>query len=173
MVKAQSVGVETPAIYIVDSENTKIVMERVDGITVEQFLKEKMQGDPAAALRVVGDMGTAVARMHDAQIIHGDLTTSNFMVRNQPPRRIVVIDFGLSFSESLPEEKAVDLYVLEQALLLSHAGSEPLVKEMLRSYAASSDKKLGVATLQELIEVRDRRRKRDDEMPEQSQDQLE
>lgn len=33
----------------------------------------------------------------------------------------VLIDFGLSFTSTLPEDKAVDLYVLERALLSMHS----------------------------------------------------
>ncbi|CAM9705785.1 unnamed protein product [Discosporangium mesarthrocarpum] len=176
MVKARRVGVETPTIYMVDSANTSIVMERVDGITVKQFLRENMEGrptrDPAASLRVAGDIGRAVAKMHDAQasdafqrgragVVHGDLTTSNFLIRNKAPRKLVAIDFGLAFSQPLPEDKAVDLYVLERAFVSTHAGSEPLVEEALRSYEASSDKILAKATMRKLADVRKRGRKRE------------
>lgn len=33
----------------------------------------------------------------------------------------VLIDFGLSYTSTLPEDKAVDLYVLERALLSMHS----------------------------------------------------
>lgn len=33
----------------------------------------------------------------------------------------MLIDFGLSFTSTLPEDKAVDLYVLERALLSMHS----------------------------------------------------
>lgn len=33
----------------------------------------------------------------------------------------VLIDFGLGFTSTLPEDKAVDLYVLERALLSMHS----------------------------------------------------
>lgn len=33
----------------------------------------------------------------------------------------ILIDFGLSFISSIPEDKAVDLYVLERALLSMHS----------------------------------------------------
>lgn len=33
----------------------------------------------------------------------------------------VLIDFGLSFTSTLPEDKAVDLYVLERALVSMHS----------------------------------------------------
>jgi TP53 regulating kinase-like protein len=35
----------------------------------------------------------------------------------------VIIDFGLSFNSTLPEDRAVDLYVLERAFSSAHADS--------------------------------------------------
>ncbi|CAM9868184.1 unnamed protein product, partial [Phaeothamnion confervicola] len=76
---------------------------------------------------------------------------------DRPP--LVVIDFGLGLTKPLPEDKAVDLYVLERAFVSTHAGSEPLVAEAMRAYEATSrDAK---ATLNRLANVRKRGRKRD------------
>lgn len=38
------------------------------------------------------------------QVVHGDLTTSNFMVRSGS-QEVVVIDFGLASSQPLAEDK--------------------------------------------------------------------
>ncbi|CAM9846845.1 unnamed protein product [Hapterophycus canaliculatus] len=96
--------------------------------------------------------------MHDAQVVHGDLTTSNFMVRTGS-NEVVAIDFGLASSQPLPEDKAVDLYVLERAFISTHENSEPLVSEVLRTYKAASRK--ADTTLHKLSEVRRRGRKRE------------
>ena len=72
-----------------------------------------------------------VAKIHSNGVIHGDITTSNILVVNQHSQNgdnahngdnsgdvdIVMIDFGLSFGEGTPEDKGVDLYVLERAFL--------------------------------------------------------
>lgn len=39
----------------------------------------------------------------------------------------VLIDFGLSYNTTLPEDKAVDLYVLERAFTSAHAACGNLV----------------------------------------------
>lgn len=44
----------------------------------------------------------------------------------------VLIDFGLSFNSTLPEDKAVDLYVLERALLALHSTLNFMVRFQLR-----------------------------------------
>ncbi|KAK4699206.1 hypothetical protein P7C70_g7053, partial [Phenoliferia sp. Uapishka_3] len=100
-------------------------------------------------------IGGEIAKMHLAEVIHGDLTTSNMMVRllprdSSPEKRAeyrktasvvfeivsasfasrsivvltasrqVLIDFGLSSSANVPEDRAVDLYVLERAFSSTH-----------------------------------------------------
>lgn len=52
-----------------------------------------------------------MAALHDGGLIHGDLTTSNILVRDADAR-VVVIDFGLAHNSIIPEDKGVDLYVL-------------------------------------------------------------
>lgn len=71
--------------------------------------------------------------MHDNGIVHGDLTTSNILLRitepeiETPPFQIVLIDFGLSLVQPSIEDRAVDLYVLERAFISTHPGCETLV----------------------------------------------
>ena len=104
-------------------------------------------------------IGTEIAKMHLADIIHGDLTTSNMMLRHPSsltarcPGKLVryssiyvsplisvsrthqvLIDFGLSYVSSLVEDKAVDLYVLERAFSSTHPDSEPMFASVLAAY---------------------------------------
>ncbi len=46
----------------------------------------------------------------------------------------VLIDFGLAYTSSLTEDKAVDLYVLERAFASTHPDSEPLFGRFLEGY---------------------------------------
>lgn len=83
--------------------------------------------------------------LHDAGIVHGDLTTSNMMLRDATQQLVcmhslavvycmqsccpqVMIDFGLSYNSTIAEDKAVDLYVLERAFLSTHAEHVGLVR---------------------------------------------
>ena len=77
------------------------------------------------------------ATLHKNNIIHGDLTTSNLLVQDPSTSdpELIVIDFGLGFAEGTPEDKGVDLYVLERAFLSTHPNTEPLVKIILDAYA--------------------------------------
>lgn len=99
--------------------------------------------------------------MHDEDVIHGDLTTSNMLLRRSPEdgeSDLILIDFGLSYISALPEDKGVDLYVLEKAFLSTHPNTEALFEKLLKSYAASSKK--SSAVIKKLDEVRLRGRKR-------------
>jgi len=64
--------------------------------------------------------------MHSIDVIHGDLTTSNLMLRENSDL-LTVIDFGLSYVSALAEDKAVDLYVLEKSFLSTHPNHESMV----------------------------------------------
>jgi len=69
----------------------RIVMERVHGVTVKAFLDSALVR-PFDRARLAQDIGLAIARLHDGSIIHGDLTTSNVMVRGLPhPRGVDVL----------------------------------------------------------------------------------
>jgi TP53 regulating kinase-like protein len=46
----------------------------------------------------------------------------------------VLIDFGLAYTSSLTEDKAVDLYVLERAFASTHPDSEPQFGRVLEGY---------------------------------------
>lgn len=53
----------------------------------------------------------------------------------------MLIDFGLSSTAQLPENYAVDLYVLERAFASTHPASEGLYAGVLESYARGMGEK--------------------------------
>lgn len=84
-------------------------------------------------LEIARLVGIAIGKIHEADIVHGDLTTSNLMVvmDSHQNYQIVIIDFGLGMTRPVIEDKAVDLYVLERALISTHPGTEYLVRYFL------------------------------------------
>lgn len=77
-------------------------------------------------------MAIGIAKLHDGSIIHGDLTTSNILVKDNKP---YFIDFGLSYiSSNQLEDQAVDLYVLEKAFLSTHPELDKEFNELLQTY---------------------------------------
>ena len=63
-------------------------------------------------------IGYLIRRVHEAGVIHGDLTTSNMIINES--HFITIIDFGLSYFKESAEDRAVDLYVLERAFKSTH-----------------------------------------------------
>ncbi len=80
-------------------------------------------------------IGNSIAKIHDADIIHGDLTTSNMISKLN---KVFFIDFGLGFHSSNIEDKAVDLHVLKEALEARHPKSYDIVwKAIEKGYNTS------------------------------------
>ncbi|KAK5956401.1 serine/threonine-protein kinase bud32 [Knufia fluminis] len=136
-----------------------ILMEYIEGGSVKELLRgvdsyvkgggdtlavEEKQGIEEDVKSLLRRIGRAVGAMHSrGGVVHGDLTSSNIMVR---PRKqdtmnghaeeqqrsdspdlngeIVLIDFGLATQSIQDEDRAVDLYVLERAFGSTHPRQE-------------------------------------------------
>ena len=136
---AKNAGVTVPNIYKTDMRGYKIFMEYVKGASLKDVL-EKASGEEA--LGIAGKIGLMIARMHDAGIVHNDLTTSNMLLSNG---EVFFIDFGLGATSSRIEDKAMDLVVLKRSLSVAHTAKFKLIwSGILESYK-------GVKHLQEII----------------------
>ncbi|TDH66681.1 hypothetical protein CCR75_001597 [Bremia lactucae] len=161
ILKCRRAGVLTPVIYLVDEEKNRLYMQKVAGGTLKDYLRRAYKEDSNygdTAIEKAYHIGEAIAKMHDADIVHGDLTTSNMMLSSDNATHVTLIDFGLATSQPLPEDKAVDLYVMERAFASTHVNSEILVANVLRAYRAKSRR--ADAIFQKLSQVRLRGRKR-------------
>lgn len=152
-------GIRAPAVYQIDFQKRLLYMEYIsDGVLLKEYVS---QYDPLAdkdtLLSLVNLIGQVLAEMHDIDVIHGDLTTSN-MIFHPSSNELTLIDFGLSFVSGLAEDKGVDLYVLERAFLSTHPNTEQLFKALLESYSKCS--KNSKTVIEKLDEVRLRGRKR-------------
>ncbi|XP_036900100.1 EKC/KEOPS complex subunit TP53RK [Sturnira hondurensis] len=162
LLRCRRAGISAPVVFFVDYASNCLFMEEIEGsVTVRDYIQSIMETDktPESLLGLAQTIGQVLARMHDEDLVHGDLTTSNMLLRPPPEQlHIVLIDFGLSFISALPEDKGVDLYVLEKAFLSTHPNTESVFEACLKSYSASSKKAKPV--LKKLDEVRLRGRKR-------------
>lgn len=144
--KLKTHNVNVPSVIRVDGN--RIVMEKIDGVPLKTVINDANQQD---YMQQVGDI---VSKMHSLDIIHGDLTTLNFLVKNGT---VFIIDFGLGFSSTKAEDKAVDLYVFEKALKCAH--KEEYAESFFNSYFSTASKEI----LNRLEKVRLRGRKREEE----------
>jgi len=136
---AKNAGVTVPNIYKTDMRGYKIFMEYVKGASLKDILEKASDEE---ALGIAGKIGLMIARMHDAGIVHNDLTTSNMLLSNA---EVFFIDFGLGATSSRIEDKAMDLVVLKRSLSVAHTAKFKLIwSGILESYK-------GVKHLQEII----------------------
>ncbi|XP_031114198.1 EKC/KEOPS complex subunit bud32 [Ipomoea triloba] len=159
MTKARRLGVATPVLYAVDPILHSLTFEYVEGPLVKDILLGFGSSgiDEERIADIAFQIGNAIGKIHDGGLVHGDLTTSNMLMRSAT-NQLVLIDFGLSFTSTLPEDKAVDLYVLERALLSMHSSCGNVMDRILAAYKKSS--KQWSSTLNKLAQVRQRGRKR-------------
>ncbi|KAI7861863.1 tp53rk protein [Spinellus fusiger] len=157
--KCKKAGMDVPTLYFTDMETATIYMEKISGITVKQRLLDHQASDYSAIDfdGLAETVGVSLAKMHSLDVIHGDLTTSNLMIR-QETESVVIIDFGLSYISALVEDKAVDLYVLERAFSSTHPKTETLFDSILQHYAKTY--KQSKTVMNKLEDVRLRGRKR-------------
>lgn len=158
LLRLRRAAVRVPAVYEVDTAAASIVMEFVAGATLKEALGGAGEGEGCGVCRTAG---TAVRAMHDVDVCHGDLTTSNVLVVEGGG--VVLIDFGLSCQSGAEEEKAVDLYVLERAIEATYPGrAKEFVGAFMAGYCGGGGgEKKARAVLARLDEVRSRGRKRD------------
>ena len=103
-------------------------------------LSEHLDNFPLAKQKqICRQIGKAILKLHEQDIIHGDLTTSNMILQKN---KVFFIDFGLGFISRKIEDKAVDLHLLKQALEAKHFKHwEVLIKEVFREYKKYTDSK--------------------------------
>lgn len=125
--KMHALGFTSPDLIITDAKE-KIEMEYIEGPKLRDALNKSNYKSLCSTL------GKKIRLLHDHHIIHGDLTTSNFIL-GKKDNEIYFIDFGLSFISQKVEDMAVDLHLLRQALESKHFEFwEPAFKEVLKAY---------------------------------------
>lgn len=160
--KCRRAGVPCPAIWGVHPP--VLYLQHVGDTTVRAHLEDATNTENTNSVDYKDlsmKMGSILAKLHNTGVVHGDLTTSNMMMTNDDTGEIIIIDFGLAKVSNNPEEFAVDLYVLERALLSTHPELEEMgfLQNVLATY--KSECKRSDANLQKLSQVRLRGRKRE------------
>jgi len=102
-----------PVPKLIKVTDYNIEMEYIEGVQLKKILDER----PELAQLI----GLNLSLMHDYNIIHGDLTTSNMILQIVSGKELLYfIDFGLSFNSTRIEDKAVDIHLFKQALESKH-----------------------------------------------------
>ncbi|CAM1500651.1 Fc.00g098130.m01.CDS01 [Cosmosporella sp. VM-42] len=178
LAKCRRDGVRVPAVYAVDETAGWLMLEWIHGAPVRAKINECL-GDRTEGIEedvelknLMRRIGTAIGKLHQIGIVHGDLTTSNMMLNPWPTTtangqaekrgildgEVVIIDLGLASGSTSEEDRAVDLYVLERAFGSTHPRAECIFHELLDAYEGIF--KQAPMVLKKLGDVRMRGRKR-------------
>lgn len=111
LLAAKSFGIPTPLVYFVNLEAASITMQEIPGTPVHDLSESQI-------VKLSKNIGQLVGTLHKNGIMHGDLTTSNFILFDGA---VFVIDFGLSQNSVKPEDHAVDLRLIKEILNSAHA----------------------------------------------------
>ena len=161
--RASKLGLNVPTLYFVDLIERKIFMEYLENSCQLKVILQTIYslGDlsPYELLlnKISNDLGNMISKLHSGDLIHGDLTPSNIIlkinentnsemlnnaeeiiIKNKNYDFMYLIDFGLSSvalsTSSSLEDKAVDLYVLKRAIISSNPKSEELFNKAMDIY---------------------------------------
>lgn len=106
--------ISVPKVIKVDENKKEIIMQAIEGKRLSGNLDKFT---PKKQKKICEKIGENISKLHEANIIHGDLTTSNMIlhVDENNFEDVYFIDFGLGFVSPKVEDKAVDLHLIREA----------------------------------------------------------
>ncbi len=128
--ETKSFGITTPLVYFVDEKKCEIYLQFVQGKLVRDLPIKQI-------VKICKDIGRIVGILHKNGVMHGDLTTSNFILAQQG---LVILDFGLSQKTDKVDDYAIDLRLFKEVLNSAHA---QIVDESWASFIQGYKKILG------------------------------
>ncbi|MFY9300751.1 MAG: KEOPS complex kinase/ATPase Bud32 [Candidatus Nitrosotenuis sp.] len=108
--EAKSFGVPTPLVYRVNQNDCTILMQYIQGEPVWGLKGAKL-------VKACREIGKITGTLHKNGIMHGDLTTSNFIMDKN---KVYALDFGLAQRTGKIEDHAVDLRLFKEILSSAH-----------------------------------------------------
>ena len=136
--ETKSFGITTPLVYFVDEKKCEIYLQFIKGKLVRDLPLNKI-------IKACEEIGEIVGTLHKNGIMHGDLTTSNFILSNQG---LVILDFGLSQKTDKVDDHAIDLRLFKEVLNSAHA---QIVEDAWISFVRGYGKILGVMMTEKVL----------------------
>ncbi len=143
--KSFSKGINVPR--VIDSGEFELTLEEIKGRKIKDIDLDN---------NTLDKISREIASLHNENIIHGDLTSSNIILKD----KIYVIDFGLGFVSNRIEDKATDLRIFLETLELPREKKEEIRKTFLEYYKKYSNNGEEIISQLEDIEKRGRYVKR-------------
>ena len=185
--RASKLGIKVPTIYFVDLIERKIFMEYLDNSCQLKVILQSIYSLPDISPynklldKISSDLGNIISKLHSGDLIHGDLTPSNIILKikedtgsellNNAEKIILekkdyddmhLIDFGLSSvainTACSMEDKAVDLYVLKRAIISSNPKSEELFEKAMEIYQKKCKNGEDIINRYKKVEMRERKK---------------
>ena len=144
MSAAKSAGASSPFVHFVDPVNAEIIMEFVQGDNARDVLSADL----------CHEIGRYAALLHASNIIHGDLTTSNFIAN----KKLVLLDFGLSYYSERTEDMATDVRLIKEVFTSAHISVKKAFPRFVEGYASIAGKKRTDKILENVREIEQRGR---------------
>jgi TP53 regulating kinase-like protein len=152
--RAKEAGVPTPTVFMIDTKNSTIIMEFIEGKQVKQILNDMEQEERLNLCRYIGEL---IGQLHNQGIIHGDLTTSNMILT--PYDKVVFVDFGLGEYSAELETRGVDLHLMKRAFQSTHYRyAEECFNTVIEGYEKSVGKETMKSVLEKIKEIEKRGR---------------
>ena len=133
-------GISTPLIHFVDHKKFSIYMQFVNGKLVRDMNEKSIP-------KICLEIGKIVGRLHQNGIMHGDLTTSNFI---STTKHLFLIDFGLANRTKKPDDHAVDLRLFKEILNSAHAN---VMEKSWKNFVSGYEKSVGKKHCKKILEL--------------------
>lgn len=131
--EARRAGVATPLVLDVDEDAFSLVLERLPGRPLTEFL-----GPGAGPLPkqegLCRQWGALLGRLHASRISHGDLTASNVLWDGE---HLTLLDLSLGSRDPEVEELGIDLHLVEEDLNTLSAEAPRLLEAFRSGYEAT------------------------------------
>ena len=132
LVKALDAGVPVPKVFFSDDKKFILKMEYLEGSTLKEEFDEGKDVEESSF-----EVGKILSLLHNANIVHNDLTTSNLIRCGE---KIYIIDFGLSIISHRIEDKAMDLVVFKKSIHATHTTDYDLIwNSLAEGYKPSNE----------------------------------
>lgn len=161
----KKMGAPSPIVYFVDPSASAIYLEYVDAPRLKHVLLDTKIKN-TEKMRLCYELGKIIAILHNHHVIHGDLTTSNVLVRKNNlgkknhgkkksaktnfKNELVMIDFGLSTNSHKVEDAAVDVVNLKKTFSATHSTLNEGWEEIQKGYLENGGAKKVLKRMEEV-----------------------
>ena len=185
--RASKLGIKVPTLYFIDLIERKIYMEYLENSCQLKVILQSIYSNEDISIyeslldKISNDLGNMLSKLHSGDLIHGDLTPSNILLKikedtnsellnnaeqiilkNKNYDYMYLIDFGLSSvalsTNSSLEDKAVDLYVLKRAIISSNPKSDELFEKAMNIYKKNCKDGEEIIQRYKIVEMRGRKK---------------